>query len=171
MPIHPNRWTWFWATSHLRTQISMNDSKLKYMSLIIIPHLYFEDSAGEVGRISRSCESWFLGTTVTSMLCQYWARCHGAASVPLIGSPILRGWICLHWSNLATSLYPYKKSTLQNAWVRSFIPQNWWPSRRVPLSLESFILKLGSKVRRCSTSGSPIWMDWHRSHSGPNVKG
>ena len=35
----------------------LNDSKLKYMSLIIIPHLCFEDSAGEVGRISRSCES------------------------------------------------------------------------------------------------------------------
>ena len=36
---------------------SMNDSKLKYMSLIIILHLCFEDNAGGVGRISRSCES------------------------------------------------------------------------------------------------------------------
>ena len=43
--------------------------------------------------------------------------------------------------------------------------------RDMYLSLESFILKLGSKVRSCSKSGSPIWMDWHRSHSGPNVKG
>ena len=45
-----------------------NASKLKYMSLTIIPHLCSKDSPGKVGRNSRSCESSFLGATVMGML-------------------------------------------------------------------------------------------------------
>ena len=58
-------------------------------------------------------------------LCRCRPRCHGSTPVPIVGSPILQGWICLCSSNLGTSLYPSKRSLLQNALFGSYIPQNW----------------------------------------------
>ena len=58
-------------------------------------------------------------------------QCRGAKSVPLFGSPILTGWICLLWSKVGTPLYTSKRSSLQNAWVGSLITKNWWSSRWV----------------------------------------
>ena len=37
----------------------------------------------------------------------------------------------LHWSKLGTFLYPYPRSPLQNTYVASLIPQNWWSSPRM----------------------------------------
>ena len=59
-------------------------------------------------------------------------RCRVAKSVPLVGSPILRGWIFLLWSKVGMSLYTSKRSSQQNAWVGSLITKNWWSSRWVP---------------------------------------
>ena len=58
-------------------------------------------------------------------------RCAGSKSVPLVGSQIIRGWICLLWSKVGMSLYTRKRSSLQNAWVGSLITKNWWSSRWV----------------------------------------
>ena len=97
--------------------------------------LSFQTSSPKIVRVTLACNLVLanLGSSARPWFrCRCRPRSCGAYSVPLVGSPILRGRIYLHWSKLGMSLYPLKRSPLENACVGSVLPQNCWSSPRVP---------------------------------------
>ena len=66
--IHRNQLTNLEQLLTFASNCAPKGSKLKYMSLIIIPQLWSKDNVGKVGPNSRSWKSWFLDASVMFML-------------------------------------------------------------------------------------------------------
>ena len=129
-PILRNRWTRFWATSHLRIQL--RSEWFQTLEQVSYHH--------STPLLQRQCEHrlpklWFLRILILG--CDRDVDDDEDAGVDaVVQNPchsldrqLFEDEFYLIWSKVGMSLYTSKKSSLQNAWVGSLITKNWWSSR------------------------------------------